>query len=317
MSVAPPVSLDKAEAFLAGRFGPHVSGTALVGEGHWSRCYGFVLDGRDLVVRFGNHVEDFERDRFAVRFASPSLPVPEMVDLIDLAPHPIGSARWAAVSTRVFGQPLEMLDHDGWRRTLPAVLDLLDATRALDCSATTGYGPWDGVGRGRYRSWHESLRSIAKEAPDARTPGWRAAIARSPAAEPVFTAGVARLTRLADAAPTERHLIHDDLLNRNVLVADGRITGVFDWGCSAYGDHLYDLAHLAFWAPWYPALDALDITAVARAHLTSIDVPAPDFDARILLCQLRLGLANLGYAASLGDPSAAWITDRLSSLLDP
>ena len=52
----------------------------------------------------------------------------------------------------------------------------------------------------------------------------------------------------------ERHLIHSDLLNYNVLVADGRISAVIDWGCAMYGDFLYDLAWFEFWAPWYAGL---------------------------------------------------------------
>lgn len=36
--------------------------------------------------------------------------------------------------------------------------------------------------------------------------------------------GYARLRELAQALPGERHTIHGDLLNRNVLVADLKIT---------------------------------------------------------------------------------------------
>jgi aminoglycoside phosphotransferase (APT) family kinase protein len=39
------------------------------------------------------------------------------------------------------------------------------------------------------------------------------------------------------------------LHDRNVLVADGMLTAVLDWSCSAYGDFLYDVAWLGFWSP--------------------------------------------------------------------
>ena len=42
--------------------------------------------------------------------------------------------------------------------------------------------------------------------------------------------------RSADSGPQERHLIHSDLLNFNVLVADDLISAVIDWGSSLYGD---------------------------------------------------------------------------------
>ena len=68
-------------------------------------------------------------------------------------------------------------------------------------------------------------------------------------------AGERELRALAAGCPELRHVIHMDLLNRNVLVSeDGtRIEAVFDWGCSAYGDFLYDVAWFTFWAPWHPA----------------------------------------------------------------
>ena len=39
----------------------------------------------------------------------------------------------------------------------------------------------------------------------------------------------------------ERHIIHGDLLNRNVLIADSQITAVIDGGNALYGDWLYAL----------------------------------------------------------------------------
>lgn len=59
--------------------------------------------------------------------------------------------------------------------------------------------------------------------------------------------GYARLRELAQALPGERHTIHGDLLNRNVLVADLKITAVIDKGNALYGDWLYDVAWLIFW----------------------------------------------------------------------
>lgn len=310
MSVAPPVTPAEARAFLRRWSTPAVTEVIYVGEGQWSRCYGFVQGGRDLVVRFGRHVEDFERDRVAARWATVDLPVPEVLDLVE------ESDWWAAISTRVRGEPLESLSTEGWRTVLPSLLASLDAMRAVDLSASQGFGPWDADGCGRHKSWREALLAVGHEGPDDRTPGWRGTVAAEPALEAVFVAGLARLTVLADACPQGHHLIHDDLLNRNVLVTDGRVTGVFDWGCSMYGDHLYDLAHLLFWAPWYPALEALDLRSKTFEHLDLIGLAVPDADHRLTACQLRLGLGALAYSAHIGDPSVTWIVERIDQLLE-
>ena len=74
-----------------------------LGGGDWSRAFAFRLGGRDLVARFGAYGEDFAKDRQAMAFAGPDLPVPEVLET--------GSALGGAyaISQRCFGQFLETL----------------------------------------------------------------------------------------------------------------------------------------------------------------------------------------------------------------
>ena len=82
-----------------------------------------------------------------------------------------------------------------------------------------------------------------------------------------FDEALTRLDALIPDDAEERHLIHSDLLNFNVLVADGRISAVIDWGCGMYGDFLYDLAWFEFWSPWYAAWRGIDFRQRGRAPL--------------------------------------------------
>ncbi|MFJ4902546.1 phosphotransferase [Streptomyces sp. NPDC088727] len=50
--------------------------------------------------------------------------------------------------------------------------------------------------------------------------------------------GLDTLAALAPYLPNQCHMIHGDLLSRNVLAADGTITAVLDWGDALCGDHL-------------------------------------------------------------------------------
>ena len=86
-----------------------------------------------------------------------------------------------------------------------------------------------------------------------------------------------------------------------MLVDSGRITAVFDWGCSFYGDFLYDLAWLEFWAPWHPSLAATDIRGEARRHYSAIGLDVPDFDARLRCCLIHIGLDHQAYCAHTGE----------------
>jgi hygromycin-B 4-O-kinase len=180
---------------------------------------------------------------------------------------------------------------------LPRLLQVLDAMRAIDLSETTGFGLWGADGRGRYSSWREALLDIAVDRPANRTYGWRRQLAAWPTAEEAFAIGFAQLERSLEVCPNERHLVHSDLLNFNLLVDHDRVTGAIDWGSALYGDFVWDIAWLTFWQPWYPAWRDVDIARFAREHYSAIGLDVPDFEARLRCYELAIGLDGMAYQA--------------------
>lgn len=293
-----PVGPEDAAAFLAEHFDRGHVDVEHLGEGMWSRAFGFEHDDRELVVRFGRHRDDYEKDQRAGGFTSGVLPVPAVVE--------IGAAfdGYFAISTRARGAPLEELDEAGWRTTLPALFAALDAMRAVDVSHTAGFGGWDGRGHAPHETWRGFLLAVAADTPDRRTHGWRSLLARSVVGDGPFAEGLACLTEVSVDLPPFRHVVHADLINRNVLVADGQLGAVLDWGCSSYGDPLYDIAWLEHWAPWHPGLAAIDIRAEARRHHELLGLDTTDFDRRLRCCALHIGLDHQAYDAWLQDAEA-------------
>jgi hygromycin-B 4-O-kinase len=299
MGVPPSdVDLPQARAFLAARLGPDVTDVELIGDGDWSRCFGFEHRGSELVIRFGRHAEDFRRDRFAAQFAAPDLPIPKVTEMGEA----FGTSY--AISTRALGTPWEQLDAATWAGTLPAIFATLDALRTADISATAGFGGWGDGGDAPHPSWRAFLSTVDDDPPGHRTHGWRQRLLDSPVGDRSFRQAHARMLELAAAFPGERSLVHNDLLNRNALAAEGHVTAVLDWGCSIYGDFVYDLATLVFWSPWHMAIGASDPLGRAKAHYASIGLDVPDLDARLRCCSLHIGLEHLGYNAFLGDIEA-------------
>lgn len=65
------------------------------------------------------------------------------------------------------------------------------------------------------------------------------------AADLVDVAAVRRLAAEAvevSSEPVSTGFTHGDLISGNLLVADGRLTGIIDWGGAGYGDRAQDLA---------------------------------------------------------------------------
>lgn len=290
------VVLDEAcvAAFLVGRFGGDVSDVVPIQQGEWSKAFFFRQAGQDYVVRFGAYLEDFAKDRLAASYRSVDLPVPNVCE--------IGEAfgGYYAISERLFGGYIDDMDEVQMCALLPALFATLDAMRGVDLSASTGYGLWDAAGAAPFPSWQAALLDVANDRPTDRIAGWRDRLAASPTGAAPFDDAYRRLQELARSCPEERHLIHSDLLHFNVLVSVDRITGVFDWGCGLYGDFLYDLAWFCFWSPWFPAWDGIDFRQEAAQHYARIGLDVPRFEARLLACQIHIGLAGLAYQAYKG-----------------
>ena len=305
-----PLEVGDARRFLQEHVGRGVESVEKVGEGAWSQCYGFTDRGRELVIRFGRYLDDFEKDRRAASFGCAALPVPDVLE--------VGRAFGGhfAISSRAHGEPLESLSASEWKKVLPSLFDALDAVRAVDLSETSGYGGWDAQGNATHATWRDFLLAVDADTPELRSHGWRQRLIDSPIGDEAFRAGHERVAELTRATPQERYLVHADLINRNVLVTAERISAIFDWGCSFYGDFLYDIAWLEFWSPWSEALAASDIRSEATRHYAAIGLDVPDFDERLRCCMIHIGLDHQAYNAHTGDMEALdAVTKRLLPLL--
>lgn len=277
-------------AFLRERFGS-AARIAVMRPGEWSVTYAVRTADADLVARFSAYDEDFEKDAYVARYRSAALPIPA---ILEWGPALSG---FYAVAERVGGEHLDGLDEARMRRVLPSLFGALDAMRVIDLSAASGFGLWRADGTTAYPTWRAKVLGVATGPATRGAPGWRELLDGSPTGVGPFEEGYARLRELAVHCPEERHLVHDDLLNFNVLVDGERISGVLDWGSSIYGDFLYDVAKLVFYQPWFPAWRNIDFASEARAHYDSIGLAVPRFAERLRCYCIRIGLADMAYSA--------------------
>ncbi len=203
-----------------------------------------------------------------------------------------------AVSAWAPGEPLDGLSEPGLRAALPSLLDAMDAIRALPPPGPEGFGMWRSDGRTPHRSWRAALLALVEEEELPRAAGWRAFLRAEPEWAARFDASAAALAELAGACPPGvRHVVHADLTAGNVLVADGRVTAVLDWGNSLVGDFLYDVAWLVFRSPWHPGLDADLVLAETRRRCAASGDDLSHFEERLRACGLHIGLDSLAYNA--------------------
>ena len=289
------VSLEEAKQFLSSHFNSKVTHVELLNGGDWSAAYAYVLEGEEYVIRFAANREDFAKDQAISKYASKKLHVPEVTE--------IGEALrgYYAVSKRHHGVFLDELDGDQMRKTLPSLLKTLDEVREVNLTGTTGYGWWEAKGAGNCAAWQNFLTSGFDDKPDERTHGWRKKLESSSTGTGPFDRIRLALESLAVDMPDERHLIHNDLLYRNVLVEDNKISVVIDWGNSMYGDFLYDIALLIYYWSWFPEWKDIDIKQVILDHYASAGLEISNIEKRLLCYQIHIGLDGIKYSAFTGN----------------
>src|SRR5207249_5666243 len=151
--------------------------------GEWSVAYSVRTADGDLVARFGAYDEDFEKDAFAARYSSQTLPVPR---ILEWGPALGG---FYAVAPRMNGEHIDGLDEARMRRVLPSVFAALDAMRAVDLSAASGFGGWRADGTTTRATWRAQLLGVATDPGSRGAPPSRELLEASPTGAVPFDEG--------------------------------------------------------------------------------------------------------------------------------
>lgn len=281
--------IEEVARFLTTRYGTGVANLELLHGGFWSAAYGYRVDDRELVLRFGQDRDWFETDRKAMAYNCPELPVPEVLEIGDA----FGGAY--AISVRHYGRFLETVATHEADVAGPTVVRLLAALKAVPSSATPS-------------SWRDWLMGGLIDDPSRHVSGWRRKLAGDPTVDSLFRACESRVGELVESCPERRDLVHGDLLNSNVLITDdaSRVSAVFSWKCSTRGDFLFDVAWCTFWSAFHPGIAAADVFRRVVSD-TSIAAEPPDLNSaaeRHHCYELHIGATHLGWNTWVGDEQA-------------
>lgn len=281
-----PLSHEAAAALATTRFG--ASDVEVLPSGTWSQAFGLTVGSESLVLRIGGYLADYEMDLVASSWARPGLPIPEVLEL--------GRAldRWFVLTRRVFRTPLDSLDGAGWRAALTSLTEMLAALQTVE-PPVGGAGPLAARARSSGTTWRRWLVESAAERTDPRLGTWRDAMLSHAGVVGRYDAAASELERIVGECPDVRQVVHTDL-SGNTLVADGTLTGVFDWGNAVIGDPAYDVAHLTFWAPWHPGCPEPELRAAAA------EVLGDDLDERVRTYELHVALEALRFNAAMRRP---------------
>jgi len=279
---------------------------ALAG-GQIARAFTVASQGEEFVLRFNRNGRDagFEKEAFvARRFRAPGVPIPEVIAF------GLRDGLQYCLTRRARGETLRALPPADLRALLPALLTTLEAIHDQDLEGTTGYGLFDGRGRGFRARWKDELTAVGREEREDGFFGkWHRLFDTTFLERELFFSVYRRMEELLPFCPEERRLVHGNFSFGNVLTEAGRITAVVDWLDARFGDPLFDVAGLDFWHPEY-GLAALYLARAAERG----SEPA-GHGQRLLCYQCQIALDGLRFFALANRPeSYAWVKDRLAAL---
>ena len=288
----PSLDTPTVEQLLQNRWGKVTDVHPLTG-GLTSQVFGFSSDNVRYVVRISSSVTSFQKDAFASqRFASPDLPIPQILDIGE-----VENGVYFCISQRASGTRLKDLDAADIRRMANEAAQIISVIGDADLTNTEGFGHFNAHGVAPFSSWQNFLLEVT----DVRVFNWNSKRNIDRAMVGKATDAV---SELAEHCPEIRCLIHGDLGSYNILTDAQRITAVIDWDLGLFGDPLYEIANLFFWHE--------DHLTPLLKQLGGTLRNAPKWRERVLCYQLHIGLHELFYERYDID----WLTNRCTELLD-
>jgi aminoglycoside phosphotransferase (APT) family kinase protein len=109
-------------------------------------------------------------------------------------------------------------------------------------------------------------------------------------------------------------LLHNDFHPKNMLLFQGKISGVIDWECSQYGEADFELCHFIHWC-LYPPKPSLDFRTFLRALFEASPkcTRVPDLAQRLTIYQIEHEIQQIIWQASEAE---LWRVPRLVRWMD-
>jgi aminoglycoside phosphotransferase (APT) family kinase protein len=109
-------------------------------------------------------------------------------------------------------------------------------------------------------------------------------------------------------------LLHNDFHPKNILLHQGKYSGVIDWECSQFGEADFELCHLIHWC-LYPPKPEIDFRTFLRALFEASPkcTQVPDLAQRLSIYQIEHEIHQIIWNASEAE---SWRVPRLIRWMD-
>ena len=257
-----------------------------------NEVYDVQTEDGNLIVRISREEENrFIPEKWAIeKSGEAGVPVPEVL-LVDEAEDK-GKKIWVSVETKLQGEPLDRmadLPEASMKQITEQAGEILAKIHSV---ATSGFGRIHKDGNGDYDSWESyMLRSLRpQQVKGTLESAKRAGIPTTQIDQALRIIG--DNSKLYEGVTP--HLLHGDFGPKHILIGGELITGIIDFENCKSGDPMFDFSWWSYFGKNRPSIEWLKSGYERVAKLS------PDFEKRILIGRLRLGMDMIWYYDSEG-----------------
>ncbi|MBS4219831.1 phosphotransferase [Bacillus sp. FJAT-49711] len=279
-----------------------VSHVEAINFGELSKVFSYNNKGKDYIIHFNKNGERFIKDEYLYeKLSKLGIPIPRIErngKFNDLA---------FSISEKASGQSLVAYPENKVRKVLPSLAIEYKKMTEILLDSTEKYGAIDHNGEAVFDTWQQYIESFFQRNQEGFWKDWYALFEHSFLEKEVFDYYYEMMMELSLSTPKEKYLVHGDFHLGNII-SDGKdITAIVDWEMAMYGDFMFDIANLHFWAP------QLQIPQVFLAAWD--DEGIPNFRERLKCGMLFKGIDGLRFFAKKEDKAAyEMIKNKLSSI---
>jgi hygromycin-B 4-O-kinase len=293
-SVRPDVADSEIISLLKDSFDHQIEELTSIQEGLVEQTFSFRVDGDLYNLRLiTSSIEvSYQKEAFISRnFSSPSIPIPPVIKF-----GQIGDIYYL-ISKKLPGRSLGSISPTEYEEALPDIIQTLFAIHQSDVSKWQGYGWIDDDGRGMYPSWKSFIaKIIEEERSDGFYGKWHHMFQTTFLERDFFETVYKYMVRLLDFCPEKRFLVHGMYGYNNILVQSGKVLAVLNWVDSTYGDFVYDIAWIDFWA------HNSGLPEFFLEYYSSKGINILNFQERISCYKCYIGLDALRFFAKTNNP---------------
>ncbi|MBS4201902.1 phosphotransferase [Bacillus sp. FJAT-49732] len=281
-----------------------VSNVQAITFGELSKVFSYNYQGKAFVIHFNRAGERFLKDEYLYKNLSKlGIPIPRIErngNINDV---------FFSISEKALGQSLVAYPENEIKKVLPALATEFKKITEIPIDSSGKHGAINHDGEGSFNTWQQYIESFFQKEQDGFWKDWYTLFDQSFLEKEIFDYYYDMMLELSSYAPNEKYLVHGDFHLGNII-SDGKdITAIVDWEMATYGDFMFDIANLHFWAP------QLEIPQTFYEAWRKNGEEIPHFHERLLCGMLFKGIDALRFFAKKEDRAAyEMIKDKLSTI---